>query len=202
MFRGFDSRNRLETESLGDLTVVRFSDRKVLGHEELHVWDQLVSLVDELGRGKLLLDLADVEFWDTYLCAKLLTLHRKLQAAQGKLVLCHLCQDMLDVFRITKLDRLLTIVAEPSLVSTDDVIREVFGNPIRPVEFSPEWRASTAVVLAEGMYESRDFAAVPILADALRDAGCDSEEILNHLRDPEQVHVRGCWVVDLVLGKA
>jgi hypothetical protein len=43
---------------------------------------------------------------------------------------------------------------------------------------------------------------MPILADALQDAGCDNEDILNHCRDPKQVHVRGCWVVDLVLGKA
>jgi hypothetical protein len=51
------------------------------------------------------------------------------------------------------------------------------------------------------MYESRDFSAMPILADALQDAGCDSDAILAHCRDVKQVHVRGCWVVDLVLGK-
>ena len=50
------------------------------------------------------------------------------------------------------------------------------------------------------MYESRDFSAMPILADALQDAGCDNDDILNHCRDPVR-HVRGCWVVDLVLGK-
>jgi hypothetical protein len=43
---------------------------------------------------------------------------------------------------------------------------------------------------------------MPILADALQDAGCDSEDILDHCRDPKQVQVRGCWVVDLVLRKA
>ncbi|VTU01878.1 Uncharacterized protein (Fragment) OS=uncultured bacterium PE=4 SV=1 [Gemmataceae bacterium] len=63
------------------------------------------------------------------------------------------------------------------------------------------WRTSTAVAIAQGMYESRNFAAMPILADALQDAGCEAEAILTHCRDPEQVHVRGCWVVDLVLGK-
>jgi hypothetical protein len=55
--------------------------------------------------------------------------------------------------------------------------------------------------LAKGMYDSRDFSPMPILADALQDADCDSEDILNHCRDPNQVHVRGCWVVDFVLGK-
>jgi hypothetical protein len=70
------------------------------------------------------------------------------------------------------------------------------------VAFDPAWRTPTAVALAKQMYESRDFGAMPILADALQDAGCDSAEVLSHCRDAKQVHVRGCWVVDLVLGKA
>jgi hypothetical protein len=64
----------------------------------------------------------------------------------------------------------------------------------------PAWRTSTATALAKQMYESRDFSAMPILADALQDAGCTNEDVLNHCRDAKQVHVRGCWVVDLVLG--
>jgi hypothetical protein len=51
------------------------------------------------------------------------------------------------------------------------------------------------------MYESRDFSTMPILADALQDAGCDNDDILSHCRDTDQAHVRGCWVVNLVLGK-
>jgi hypothetical protein len=51
------------------------------------------------------------------------------------------------------------------------------------------------------MYESRDFSPMPILADALQDAGCDNDTILAHCRDEQHTHVRGCWVVDLVLGK-
>jgi hypothetical protein len=82
-----------------------------------------------------------------------------------------------------------------------DLLRDVIGNPFRPVAFDSAWRTSTAVSLARGMYESRDFGAMPILADALQDAGCDSEDVLDHCRDPKATHVRGCWVVDLVLGK-
>jgi hypothetical protein len=74
-------------------------------------------------------------------------------------------------------------------------------NPFRPVTFCPEWRTDTAMSLARTMYDARDFSAMPILADALQDAGCDNAAILSHCRDPKQVHVRGCWVVDLVLGK-
>jgi hypothetical protein len=80
------------------------------------------------------------------------------------------------------------------------LIREIFGNPFRPVAFSPEWRTDTAVMLAQQMYDSRDFSAMPILADALQDAGCDNQDILQHCRG-DGPHVRGCWVVDLVLGK-
>jgi hypothetical protein len=80
------------------------------------------------------------------------------------------------------------------------LVRDIFGNPFRPVAFSPEWRTDTAVALAAQMYECRDFSAMPILADALQDAGCDSADILDHCRGAGP-HVRGCWVVDLVLGK-
>jgi hypothetical protein len=82
-----------------------------------------------------------------------------------------------------------------------DIVRDIFGNPFRPVAFAPAWRTDTAVTLARTMYESRDFGAMPILADALQDAGCDNPDILAHCRDTAQVHVRGCWVCDLVLGK-
>jgi hypothetical protein len=89
-------------------------------------------------------------------------------------------------------DRIITVVTE--------LLRDIFGNPFRPVAFSPVWRTDTAVSLAKQMYESRDFSAMPILADALQDAGCDSDELLNHCRG-EGPHVRGCWAIDLVLGK-
>jgi hypothetical protein len=80
------------------------------------------------------------------------------------------------------------------------LLRCLFGSLFRPVSFSPAWRTDTAVALARQMYESRDFSAMPLLADALQDAGCDNEGVLDHCRG-EGPHVRGCWVVDLVLGK-
>lgn len=82
-----------------------------------------------------------------------------------------------------------------------NLVRDIFGNPFHPVTFSSEWHTDTVVSLARQIYESRDFSAMPILADALQDAGCDNDEILEHCRDASQVHIRGCWVVDLVLGK-
>jgi hypothetical protein len=82
-----------------------------------------------------------------------------------------------------------------------NLIRDIFGNPFHPIVFDPQCRTDTALSLARGMYESRDFSGMPILADALQDAGCDNADILTHCRDETLTHVRGCWVVDLVLGK-
>jgi hypothetical protein len=84
---------------------------------------------------------------------------------------------------------------------TIQILHCVVGNPFRPVAFDPSWRTSTAFALAEGVYADRAFDRLPILADALEDAGCDAAELLAHLRG-DGPHARGCWVVDLVLGKA
>jgi hypothetical protein len=80
------------------------------------------------------------------------------------------------------------------------LLRDIFGNPFRPVTADPKWLTSTVISLAGGIYDDRAFDRLPILADALQDAGCEDAEILCHCRS-EGVHVRGCWVVDLVLGK-
>ncbi len=81
------------------------------------------------------------------------------------------------------------------------VVWEIAGNLFRPVTFYPTWRTSTAVTLATQMYDRREFSAMPILADALQDAGCDAEDVLDHCRDAHAQHTRGCWVLDRVLGK-
>jgi hypothetical protein len=80
------------------------------------------------------------------------------------------------------------------------IIREIFGNPFRPIHFKPFWRTSNVISLAQTIYDERKFDQKPILADALEDAGCTNTEILGHCREPGP-HVRGCWVVDLLLGK-
>ncbi|QEL17583.1 hypothetical protein [Limnoglobus roseus] len=80
------------------------------------------------------------------------------------------------------------------------LLRDIFGNAFRPVTFSPDWLTPTAVDLAEVIYEDRAFDRLPILADALQDAGCEDADVLGHCRS-DGPHVRGCWVVDGVLGK-
>jgi hypothetical protein len=81
------------------------------------------------------------------------------------------------------------------------LLRDIFGNPFRPVTFDPRWRSETAVALAAGIYEGRAFDRLPILADALEEAGCAHPDVLAHCRGVGP-HVRGCWVVDAVLNKA
>ena len=80
------------------------------------------------------------------------------------------------------------------------VLRDIFGNPFRPVAFDPRWQTSDVVGLARAIYDDKAFERMPILADALMDAGCEKEQIIAHCRG-DGPHVRGCWVVDLVLGK-
>jgi hypothetical protein len=80
------------------------------------------------------------------------------------------------------------------------MLRCIFGNRFRPVIFDSRWLTPTVTNLAQAIYTDRAFDRMPILADALEDAGCTDASILNHCRGPG-VHVLGCWVVDLLLAK-
>jgi hypothetical protein len=99
------------------------------------------------------------------------------------------------------------------------VLRDIFGNPFHPIALDPSWRTAAAVSLARKMYSSHDFGEMADLADVLQDAGCENERILDHCRyshlqavedggspgarraTQTSPHVRGCWVVDLILSK-
>jgi hypothetical protein len=77
---------------------------------------------------------------------------------------------------------------------------DIAGNPFRSVAWDPAWRTADALGLARGIYDERAIDRLPLLADALMDAGCDNEAVIGHCRS-NGPHVRGCWVVDRVLGK-
>jgi hypothetical protein len=88
-----------------------------------------------------------------------------------------------------------------------NLVREIFGNPFRPVAIDPTWLTATVAGLAGAAYEERslpldhlDPTRLAVLADALEDAGCADPDLLGHLREPGP-HVRGCWALDLILGK-
>jgi hypothetical protein len=78
-------------------------------------------------------------------------------------------------------------------------VHEIFGNPFRPVAVEPVWRTADVMQLARGIYAKKAFDRMPILADALEEAGCTNSAVLEHCHDTRLVHLRGCWVVDLLL---
>jgi hypothetical protein len=85
-----------------------------------------------------------------------------------------------------------------------DVLRDIFGNPFRPVEVERGWLSGCDAAVekvAQAIYDERRFSDLPVLADALEEAGCDNPNILGHCRGPGE-HYRGCWVVDLLLGRS
>src|SRR5438128_11433006 len=105
-------RRRLEVEDIGDIALVNFVDKKILDEQNIQmIGDDLNRLVDELGRRKVLLNFGNVDFMSSAALGKLISLHRKLQGVKGKLVLCKIAKNILNVFKITKLDKLLTIVS-------------------------------------------------------------------------------------------
>jgi hypothetical protein len=81
-----------------------------------------------------------------------------------------------------------------------NLVRCIFGNPFRPATFDPAWRTPQVVALTRQIYDDRSFDRLRDLAKALEGVGCDNAEILAHCREPGP-HVRGCWVLDLVVGK-
>jgi hypothetical protein len=90
---------------------------------------------------------------------------------------------------------------QPEEEQQSRLLREIFGNPFRPVALNAASQTSDVVSLARAIYDERAFDRMPILADALEDAGCTNADILEHCRQPAQ-HVRGCWALDLILGKS
>src|SRR3984893_5578195 len=100
----------LEVEDIGDVTMVNFTDRKILDEQNIQViGEQLFSLVDEAGRRKVLLNFGNVEYLSSAALAKLITLNKKLQQAGGRLILCNIDPQIYEVFEITKLNKLFNI---------------------------------------------------------------------------------------------
>jgi len=100
---------------------------------------------------------------------------------------------------------------DTELAAQAGLLRDILGNPFRPVAVDPAWltwNGGTIPKLAQAIYEERrlpdgtlDADRLAVLADALEEAGCTAADILSHCRQPGE-HVRGCWVLDLILGKS
>jgi hypothetical protein len=117
----------------------------------------------------------------------------------------NVCYDLTYGNGWTAASRVENVLAKHPMCSRDErriehlaLIRCIFGNPFRSAVLNSSWLTSTVRSLARGISTENAFSAVPILADALQDAGCANEDILNHCRS-EGLHGRGCWVLDLLL---
>ncbi|QJW94244.1 hypothetical protein [Frigoriglobus tundricola] len=86
----------------------------------------------------------------------------------------------------------------PVELHSERLLREVYGRPYAFVPFLADWRTDNVTRIARRVYTAREFSAMPILADALQDAGCDDDDLLAHCRNGRR-HVRGCWVLDQIL---
>ena len=109
-----NKKRRIAVEDHGEIAVVEILEKKILDEQNIQaIGDELFRLVDELGRGKILLNFKNVEFLSSAALGKLITLNRKVQAARGKLVLCSIStkdpHNLMQVFQITRLDKLFTI---------------------------------------------------------------------------------------------
>ena len=98
---------------------------------------------------------------------------------------------------------------EPSFATEEQriigILRDIIGNPFRPAQPLPDAvleRTDRLVVrLAKTIYDGRRWGNMPVLGAALLEAGCDNENLIAHCHQQEGIHTRGCWVIDLLLGK-
>ena len=103
-------RQRLQVEDYGEVSVVNFVDKRILDEQNIQeIGKDLFSLVENLGRKKILLNFGNVELLSSAALGKLLTLHKKVKTAGGKLTLCNINEDLYEVFEITKFNKLLDI---------------------------------------------------------------------------------------------
>src|SRR3954468_6191931 len=100
-------RRRLEVGEEGDVTCVNFMHRKILDEQNIQkIGEDLFSLVDELGRRKILLNFGNVEYLSSAALGKFINLNKKVRNSGGKLVLCNIAPHIYEVFEITRLDKM------------------------------------------------------------------------------------------------
>jgi anti-sigma B factor antagonist len=106
-------RRRLAIEDIGDVSVVKFLDKRILDEQNVEaIGKQLFGLVEERGRRKLLLNLTNVEYLSSAALGKLIRLNKKLKAADGRLILCNIRPEVYDVLETTKMDHLFDMAQQ------------------------------------------------------------------------------------------
>lgn len=103
-------RRRIEVEDVGDVTVVRFADKKILDEQNIQtIGEQLFELVDDEGKRKILLDFLNVEYLSSAALGKLISLNKKVRGVSGQLRLCNIRPEIFVVFEITSLNKVFPI---------------------------------------------------------------------------------------------
>ncbi|MGE0373838.1 MAG: STAS domain-containing protein [Planctomycetaceae bacterium] len=103
-------KRRLDIDTIGDVTIARFIDKKILDETNIQIiGNQLFGLVEEDGRKRIILDFSNVEYLSSAALGKLITLEKKVKSAGGKLRLCSIRPDIYEVFAITKLNQVFDI---------------------------------------------------------------------------------------------
>ena len=121
----------------------------------------------------------------------LIRLRKVASESGGRALLCRVPPDIQEILTLCRFDQFFDYRSEAAP-----------GSKLRWIDASwLSWNAGTVARVAEGIHEMRAFGRLPILADALLDAGCDNEELIAHCRSAGP-HVRGCWAIDLILGKS
>lgn len=189
--RGYGSRlDRLEQCRRAVIVAERFADGEATASELSDaghaVWQDAGSLAEGTPEAHAIITTCD----DPYLSAR--ELHR---VAADSLNISILSSDHNQAQR----DYIRHI--ENFHAGCSRLIREIFGNPFRLPAIDPAFLSPRVMELARAIYDGREFGLMPILGDALEQAGCADDHILSHCRSRED-HFRGCWVVDLLLGKA
>ncbi len=141
---------------------------------------------------------AQILLWTSAYMVHLDEIHQRKQPKPSDPV-CTLTNRLIDC-DYCDFDGWLQTVAHGNRILANN-LRDIVGNPFRPVAFTPHWCTINVLELARTIYDERAFERLPILADALMDAGCDDEQIIGHCRS-NGPHVRGCWLLDMILGKS
>lgn len=103
-------RRRLEIEDIGDVTIVNFTDKKILDEQNIQtIGEELYELVDKKGRKKILLCFSNIEYFSTAAFGKLIVFNKKVTAAGGRLIMCGMYHEIFEAFEISKLNKLFEI---------------------------------------------------------------------------------------------
>jgi len=101
---------RIDASKVGEVTVVKFIDKKIIDEASIQeLGAELFGLVEQLNRKSILLNFSDVEFLSSAALGKLITLDRKVKSAKGRLKMCNIRPEILEVFQVTKLNKVFDI---------------------------------------------------------------------------------------------